>query len=80
MIRVSELRGIPGINMEVVIFFVGSDRSTTADGSSTGSSSAGRSRGSERRETPTEDGPISVCLWKPMKCKPDYWKSTKLQI
>jgi len=68
MDRVNELTNIPGSNMEVVIFFVGSDRcSTTADGSSVGSSS-GSNRGGERR-APREDGPISVCLWTPTKCE-----------
>lgn len=66
--RVNELRNIPGSNMEVVIFFVGSDRcSTTADGSSVGSIS-GSSGGGERRAR-KESGPISVCLWTPTKCE-----------
>eukprot|EP00903_Cladosiphon_okamuranus_P013728 g12781.t1 len=66
--RVNELRGIPGSNMEVVIFFVGSDRcSTTDDVSSAGGSSTGGSRVTEMKGAPKEDGPISVCLWKPMK-------------
>ncbi len=66
--RVNELRNIPGSNMEVVIFFVGSDRcGTTTDGSSVGSSS-GSSAGGERRAR-KEGGPISVCLWTPTKCE-----------
>lgn len=68
--RVNELRGIPGNNMEVVIFFVdGSERCTTDDGSSAGGSSTGGSRGSGRRGSPKEDGLISVCLWRPKKCE-----------
>lgn len=81
MVRVNELRGIPGNNMEVVIFFVGSDRcTTTSDGSSTGGSSTGGSRGSGRRGQPKEEGPISVCLWKPVKCesRQNIRKSSKL--
>lgn len=65
--RVNELTGIPGVNMEVVIFFVTNGRERCGpveDSSSASGSSTGGSRGSETRQ-----GPISLCLWTPAKCQ-----------
>lgn len=51
--------------MEVVIFEVGHhERSSLVDSSSAGSSSVG-----SRGLATMNGGPISVCLWAPVKCK-----------
>lgn len=64
--RVSEIKGIPGADMEVVIFEVGdNDRSGYMDGSSICSSMTGSRSSSVYKN----EGPISICLWTPMKCE-----------
>lgn len=74
--RVSELRDIPGNNMEVVIFYVnggGGERCATAsDAGSTSRSSTGEGGsgvGDARTGQTKGEGPISLCLWKPKECE-----------
>lgn len=63
--RLHELKNIPGANMEVVIFEVNHDQGIgTGDGSSVGSSAGSIVGG---RSGLKEKGPISVCLWTPVK-------------